>query len=251
MGAEGSPRVAAVLLAGGSGTRLSADARAGRPRSNKVYLTVGGRPLLAWSLLTLDAHPDIVSIVVAVRAGDEAAFGEVRRQLDLGTTVHTVTGGASRAASEQAAFELLRPTVEVGGLDVVVVHDGARPFASLALVDRVIAAAVDHGAAIPGLEPERLVYQVTGDPATAQRLDSATLRRVQTPQAFTAGPLLSAYRDATGEGFDGVDTAEVVARFAGLSARVVRGEPDNIKLTTAGDVTLAEQIAARISREGR
>jgi 2-C-methyl-D-erythritol 4-phosphate cytidylyltransferase len=243
-GARNAPRVAAVVLAGGSGTRLSAAARAGRPGSNKVYLPVAGRPLLAWSLQTLGAHPQVVSTVVAVRAGDEAAFREAVRPLGT-ATIHTVIGGATRSASERAALELLQPTVEAGGLDLVLVHDGARPFVTAALLDRLIAAADRHGAAIPGLAPERDVYEVDASTGIAQRLDTATVRRVQTPQVFVADPLLRAYADAGRAGFDGVDTAEVVARFAGLEAVVVEGDPDNLKVTTPTDLEIAAAIAAR------
>lgn len=205
--------------------------------------------MLAWPLQTLDAHESIVSIVVVVRAGDEAAFRELARELDLATPVHTVIGGASRSASEQAAFEMLTPTVEAGGLDLVLVHDGARPFVTLGLVDRVVSAAVEHGAAVPGLGPERPVYRLDG-PRTAVMLDPGRLRRVQTPQGFAAAPLLSAYRRAARAGFEGVDTSEVVQHHSGLAAVVVDGDPDNIKLTTRSDLERAEAIAARFEPAG-
>ncbi len=205
--------------------------------------------MLAWPLTTLDAHEAIVSIVVVVRAGDEAAFRELLRELDLATPVHTVIGGASRSASEQAAFEMLSPTVEAGGLDLVVVHDGARPFVTLDLVDRVVQAADEHGAAVPGLGPERPAYRLDGS-RTAVLLDPTRLRRVQTPQGFAAEPLLSAYRRAARKGFEGVDTSEVVQHHTGLAAVVVEGDPDNIKLTTRSDLTRAEEIASRFEPTG-
>jgi 2-C-methyl-D-erythritol 4-phosphate cytidylyltransferase len=231
-------RVAAVVLAGGSGTRLGS-------YRNKVYLDLAGRPMLAWSLATLDAHPDVGSIIVAVRPGDETTFHDACRGLDLSTPVHSVIGGTSRSGSELAAFELLRPTVEAGGLDLVLVHDGARPFASVELVDRVIAAARTRGGAIPGLEPDQPLFQLDESRGRADQLPSSTVRRVQTPQGFDARRLIEAYHRAAAEGFEGVDTSEVVARFSGVDAAVVPGEPDNIKVTTPADLTLAHQIAER------
>lgn len=230
-------RVAAVVLAGGAGTRLGAS-------QNKVYLDLVGRPMLSWSLATLDAHPEVGTVVVAVRPGDEATFHEQNRRWPIDTPVHTVIGGASRSASEAAAFDLLRPTVEAGGLDVVLVHDGARPFLTVEMVDRVIDAARRHGAAIPGLEPARPLYQLDPDGSTATRLSGEILRTVQTPQGFHAAPLLRSYSLAADSGFEGVDTAEVVAHHAGIEALVVAGDADNIKVTTPADLIAAREIAA-------
>ena len=181
---DGRGPVAAVVLAGGSGTRLGAD-------QNKVYLDLGGRPMLAWSLLTLDQHPDIDRLVVAVRPGDEEAFDEAVPR-DLGTPISAVAGGASRSASELAALELLSPAIDSDEIAVVVIHDGARPFIDQPLVDRIIDAARVHGAAIPGLAPSERVFAIAEGQTRARALPSERLRRVQTPQAFWAHPLLDA-----------------------------------------------------------
>jgi 2-C-methyl-D-erythritol 4-phosphate cytidylyltransferase len=238
--------VAAVVLAAGSGTRLAA-----ADGQNKVYIEVGGRPLLSWSIATLDAHPRIGSLVVVVRDGDQDQLRLLFDRLQLSRPVAVVTGGATRSASERAAFAMLRPAVEAGEVRLVLVHDGARPFVSPGLIDRVAVAAARHGGAIPGLEPDRAVFEVDPDGSEAHRLDASRLRRVQTPQGFAAGPLLDAYDQADAAGVDGVDTAEVVARFVGLDAVVVEGDPDNIKVTTPDDLAAALEIAARISRGGR
>lgn len=238
---NGADRVAAVVLAGGSGTRLGAD-------RNKVYIELEGRPMLAWSLATLDACPAVSSLAVAVRAGDEEAFDEARRAAGdghgVGKPVQMVIGGASRSASETAALNLLAPAIEQGSIDVVLIHDGARPFIELALVERIIVAARRHGGAIPGLVPDRPMFEIEEETDRAVALTTNRLRRVQTPQAFAALPLLAAYRQAADEGFEGVDTAEVVKRFAGIDAVVVEGDPDNIKVTTVDDLQKARQIAA-------
>lgn len=235
-------RVAAVVLAGGSGTRLGAD-------RNKVFLDLAGRPMLAWSMATLAQTPAITTLVVAVRAGDEGAFDELldadRRQGDEpAVPVYTVIGGATRSASEMAALNLLAPAIDEGAIDVVLIHDGARPFVDQGLIERTIAAARSDGGAIPGLTPERPIFEIGDRTNRASPLPSDHLRRVQTPQAFAAQPLLAAYRKAEVEGFEGVDTAEVVARFSGIEAVVVDGDPDNIKVTTADDLHRAHQIAA-------
>ncbi len=224
-----------MVLAGGSGTRLGTD-------QNKVYLDLGGRPMLAWSLLTLDAHPAVARVVVAVRPGDEPSVAAAI-PAGLATPLDQVHGGATRSASELSALEHLSPDIEAGSIDLVVIHDGARPFLDGPLVDRVISAATRHGGAIPGLSPAQAIYTLDRDQTTAKALPTETLRRVQTPQAFRARPLLDAYRAAAMSGFEGVDTAEVVARFGGIDAVVVEGESDNLKVTTPADLAVARRIA--------
>lgn len=242
-------RAAAVVLAGGSGTRLGAD-------RNKVFVDLQGRPMLAWSLATLDRHPAVSTIVVAVRAGDEEAFTEALRSAEkyggpMKAPVLTVPGGATRSASELAALDRLAPYIEDEAVEVVLIHDGARPFADEALITRTISAALAHRGAVPGLMPDRQVFELDADAGHASALRIESLRRVQTPQAFAAKPLLAAYRQAQIEGFEGVDTAEVVARFAEIDAVVVDGDPENIKVTTVADLHRAHRIAARRLGDGR
>lgn len=229
-----------MLLAGGSGTRLGL----GR---NKVFVDVGSRPVLSWSLATLDADPRVATLVVVARRGDEAMVEAAIDSCRPTTVVRVVEGGASRSASERAAFALLADDVDAGEIDLVVVHDGARPFLSAELLDRVITTAAVHGGAVPGLVPDAAMF-VGIDEDRAVRVDPGSLRRVQTPQGFAAGPLLAAYAAAQLDGVEGVDTSEIVARHGGLDVRVVDGDPDNIKVTRPDDLPLADDIAARLGR---
>jgi 2-C-methyl-D-erythritol 4-phosphate cytidylyltransferase len=239
--ADRDPMIAAVVLAGGSGTRLGTDA-------NKVYLEVGGRPLLAWSIATLDAHPRIARLVVVARAGDEPHLQQVLDVVGPRGPVAVTAGGPTRVDSEQAGLDVLRRDIETGAVGWVLIHDGARPFVGRTLVDRVVEATLAHGGGVPGLAFDQPLYRADPGTAIAERIDDAALRRVQTPQGFSARPLLAAYDRAVAEGVDGVDTAEVVARFSGLAARVIEGDPDNLKVTVPADLPAAEAIAARIER---
>ena len=235
------PTLAAIVLAGGAGTRLGLDG--GR---NKVYLPLGGLPILAWSLRTLDPLVVPGGLVVVVRAGDE---DEARDAIGAAGTTReplVVAGGATRTASEAAGIASLRPLLETGRIDVVLVHDGARPFASSALVRRLAVAARDRGAAIPALPPQPGTVAVDAD-GTLRPVDPTRLRRVQTPQAIRTAELLAAYDLAARDGIEGADTAEVVAACEGPPAVVVDGEVDNVKVTTPEDVDLADAIAARLA----
>lgn len=230
--------VAAVVLAGGSGTRLGAD-------RNKVYLDVGGRPVLAWSLRTFDLHPATDVLVVVARPGDEAELEAVLAEVDPVTPLAVVAGGASRTASERAALGALAADVHDGVVDVVLVHDGARPFADLDLIDRVLTATDAHGAAVPALPVDPPVWRA--DDTGPTPVDVARLRRVQTPQGAAAAPLLAAL--AAG-GDDGVDTARTLARITGIAAAVVAGDERNLKVTTVDDLARAGDLAQRF-RDGR
>lgn len=229
------PPVGVLLLAGGSGSRVGADV-------NKVYVPVAGRPILAYSLETILACRFVRVAVLVVRAGDETTAGAL---VDAASDprILTVIGGHTRAASEQAGLEALAPAIEAGDITVVAIHDGARPFATTALFARVVAAAAERGGAVPVLPVTEGLYVVAA--GRLQALDPGSTSRVQTPQAFRAGPLLGAYRQAVVAGFAGVDTAETVERFSDLVVVTVPGEPDNIKLTFSGDLARADALASR------
>lgn len=212
-----------VLLAAGSGSRVGAD-------TNKVLLPLGGRPVLAWSLQTIADLPYVERVLVVHRRDDR---DEVR-PLVGNTTV--VEGGASRHASESNALHALATAIDAGEIDLVVMHDAARPLASAALFDAVVEAAASYGGAIPIREQAGLVR------AAATTQPAPRLVAVQTPQAFRATELLAAYRQAAVDGFEGTDTAACVARYTDLAVRAVPADATNLKITFPEDVAIAERL---------
>ena len=232
-------RVAAVVLAGGSGARMGIDA-------NKVHLSVGGTPILARSLRTLERCAAVAAIVVVNRPADDALTDESIRAAGANKVVAVVPGGATRTGSELAGLAAVTGVARVDDgeapFDLVLVHDAARPFVTLDLLDVLIAAADEDGGAVPGLPLDDRVYESHDGVVTL--LDGRDLRRVQTPQVFRTAALLAAYRDAQAVDFEGFDTAQTVERFSPtLSVRVVAGDPRNIKVTTTADLTVAEELA--------
>ena len=220
------PTAAAVVLAGGSGTRLGAE-------GNKVYLPLAGRPLLAWSLAAFAAAPGVGRLVLVTRPADRSvAAGAVRA---ANARVEVVDGGATRHDSEWAALRLLAPAIRAGELDVLAIHDGARPVVSQRLIADVVTAAREHGAAVP-------VVSLTGVARHDLTPVPGTLVRVQTPQAFRADLLLAAYEQADAECFTGTDTAACVERYAGVPVHCIRGDPRNVKVTYRPDLALAEHL---------
>lgn len=221
------PRTAVVLVAGGSGTRV------GGP-TNKVLLPLRGVPVLAWSLRTALALPYVEQVVVVAREQDlDAVASLVEQHAPEGREVGLVVGGGTRHDSEWNGLRALRDPD--GGLDVVVVHDAARPLAGPSLFDRVVEAAHEHGAAVPG-RPQHAVVSRDG------REHVRGLVAVQTPQAFRAAPLMEAYRRAAEDGFTGTDTAGCVAAYTDLPVRLVGAPATNLKVTFPEDVALAERL---------
>lgn len=223
---------AAIVLAGGSGTRVGGE-------RNKVYLDLAGRPVIAWSLATFAALPGIGPIVLVVRAQDRDLVDGVGPP-----GVEVVTGGASRQDSELAGLRHLAARIEDGTVDVVLIHDGARPRVGGELAGEVLRVARACGGAVPGLARDDVV--VAGrDPELAGPAPEGLLA-VQTPQGFRAAPLRSAYEQAARTGFSGTDTASCMERFApGVAVRRVQGDGRNFKITYAHDLEIAEALLSR------
>jgi 2-C-methyl-D-erythritol 4-phosphate cytidylyltransferase len=220
--------VAVVIVAAGAGARVGAAV-------NKVLLPLGDRPVLAWSVIDALAAADVGRVVVVVRPGEEDAVSAALAPHLGGSEVLLVPGGASRHASEWAAIRALVPGIESGEIDVLAIHDGARPLAGVELFDRVVAAARDHGGALPVTPLSALL------PRPARELVA-----VQTPQAFAARPLLAAYRRADAEGFEGTDTASCVERYAdGVRVVAVTGTARNLTVTYPEDLVLAARLGQR------
>jgi 2-C-methyl-D-erythritol 4-phosphate cytidylyltransferase len=147
-----------------------------------------------------------------------------------------VTGGDTRHGSEWAALELLAPAIVAGDIDVVAMHDAARPLASAALYEVVLATAERLGGAIPVAPLDDLIT-LDGSPLPE------TLVGVQTPQAFRAPDLLSAHRAAAAAGFEATDTAGCLAAYAEVVIGAVESDAGNLKITVADDLQVAEALS--------
>jgi 2-C-methyl-D-erythritol 4-phosphate cytidylyltransferase len=212
-----------VILAAGTGSRVGAEV-------NKVLLPLGDRPVLAWSVAAALQLEDVRRVLLVVRAGEQDAVADaVTPHLGDGE-VGVVGGGETRHASEWAALRALTPEIESGSIDVVAIHDGARPMAGTDLFASTIAAAREHGGALP-VVPLTQVISTDGAPV------SGDLVAVQTPQAF-----LAAYRAAEADGFEGTDTASCLERYGDLRISAVPSTSGNLKITFPDDVTLAARL---------
>jgi 2-C-methyl-D-erythritol 4-phosphate cytidylyltransferase len=224
----GPARTAVVVLAAGSGRRVGAE-------RNKVLLRLDGIPVLAYSIRTALEVEGAHRVVVVVRPEDRADVADALGPHLGSHDVWLVDGGAERHDSEYLALQALRPDIGAGEIDVVAIHDGARPLASAGLFRRVVDEAAQHSAAVPAVPAGQLNH-------ASGRLAPESLVAVQTPQAFEARALLAAYDAAASDGFVGTDTAACLERYADTTIRAVEGERRNLKITFPGDLLLAEEL---------
>ena len=220
--------VVAILLAAGRSERMGG--------IDKVWADVGGRPLLAWPLEMLTTIEAVSTVVVVSNEERRGQIEALASGVGGSADVRWAEGGARRrdsvaaglAAAPDAAWYL--------------VHDAARPLASAVLTRRVLDAARDRGAAIPGLAVADTVKVVDAEGQVTSTLDRSALRAVQTPQAF-AGPLLRRAHAAADDA-DALDDAQLVERL-GEPVWVVEGEPAALKVTTSGDLARVRALVSQ------
>ena len=219
-------RAAAVVVAGGAGSRVGGPVR-------KQYLSLAGEPVLLHAVRPFVSHPSVAQTVVVLPPEDAADPPAWLSELG----VDVVAGGAERGDSVGNGLAAIRPVVSV-----VLVHDGARPLVSRAVIDRVLAASATGGA-IAAVRVTDTVKDVDTDGTIRGTPERARLWQAQTPQGFPLAALLDAYRRARADGVAATDDAAVFARYAG-PVRVVMGSHRNLKVTRPEDLPVAEAIAA-------
>jgi 2-C-methyl-D-erythritol 4-phosphate cytidylyltransferase len=217
----------AVLAAAGSGERLGAD----RP---KAFVRLGDRPLLAESLERLDASEWIDAIVLAAPAGWEEPAILLAEELGCSKVSACLPGGATRADSVREALAAVPDEAAV-----VVVHDAARPLVGDDVVGRVLAPLSEGwDGAVPALAVPDTIKRVDGEERVVETLDRTVLRSVQTPQAFVATVLRSAF---SGEVAGATDCASLVEARGGR-IKVVAGDPRLLKVTDASDLQRVAEL---------
>jgi 2-C-methyl-D-erythritol 4-phosphate cytidylyltransferase len=231
------PYAVGVVLAAGLGTRVGAD-------GNKAYLPLAGRSMVGWSLAAVTAVGEMARTVLVYRRGElDLARDTVAAELpDVG--VELVEGGDSRHASEFNMLRYLADDIESGAIDVVLIHDAARPLAGRDMFLSALSLARAFGGAIPALTIADVVRQKPAGIETA----GGALVRVQTPQAFRARPLLRAYRAADADGFEGTDTSSCIEQYTDEQVRTFSGDQANLKVTYASDVAVAERLLTGAGR---
>ena len=216
----------ALIVASGRGERFGA-------QTPKQYLPLDGRPVLRHTLLRFLQHPGVDAVRAVINLADGPLYEASAAGLDL---LAPVAGGANRQQSVRLGLESL----VARSPDRVLIHDGVRPLASAALLDRVLAGLQASPAALPALPVTDTLKRVAAG-QVERTVDRAGLYRAQTPQGFAFAEILGAHRR-----FEGVDMTDdaTLAEAAGLPVVVVEGEKRNLKITEPTDLVRAEQLLA-------
>lgn len=225
--------IIAVILAGGTGRRLSKHLPI-----PKQFIELVGKPLLMHTAEVFDRHPDVDAIYLTCLSGWEDYVRACLARFDIAKVRDVVIGGASRRHSILATLERL--AAEHSPDDIVLVHDGVRSFLSPDIVTRVIAATREHGSAVAAY-PNYESILVSRDGATVSQLLPRThLYDIQTPQGFSLRFGLDSYREAERIGVDVANEMSGGDLFAllGRNVRLVEGARINMKLTTDDDMRL-------------
>jgi 2-C-methyl-D-erythritol 4-phosphate cytidylyltransferase len=232
-----SSATVAVILCAGQGTRM----RAGR---NKVLLPLLGKPLIARTLTAFERAASVNEILLVAHADEVGYFArEVVPDAGASKVAGVIAGGATRHQSEQRALEELRERITAGEIALVMIHDGARPLVTPQEIDQLADVARNGAGAIlvTPVGASETVLETRPDGAVALVEAQEELARAQTPQAFDACLLLTAYDLAHADGFEGTDTASSLERL-GNTIHAVYGSDGNIKVTTPDDLLRAEAI---------
>ena len=217
----------AIIAAAGTGSRMASD----RP---KQFLQLAGTPIIFHTLKPFELCESIQEVIVVLPAEESAAFLALAGKQGLGKLARVVPGGATRADSVKRGLMAIRSATA----EIVAVHDGVRPFVSVAEIDNTIAAAQRDGAAILATPVTDTIKLVEGD-AVVKTLERRNLRQALTPQCFRYELLRKAYEQADVNDPSLTDESSLVERL-GHTVTIVDGSARNIKITTPRDLLIAE-----------
>lgn len=219
---------AVILPAAGASRRF------GDKNYKKPFAPLAGRAVWLHSAERFLARPDVKQLIVVVADDDREEFNRKFGANIAILGVDVCRGGAERADSIQNAIERLNDDI-----DMVAVHDAARPCLADKWIDWVFEAAVKEGAAILAVPEPATLKRVGPNKAIVETVDRKGLWQAQTPQVFRRELLVKAY--ASREGQAATDDATLVQQL-GEQVKIVQGSPLNLKLTTRDDLRLAEQV---------
>ena len=229
-------RATAIVLAAGEGRRIGGE-------TPKSFLPIAGRALVLRTLDRMFSTKSIEDVIVVVAASEikrcQSMLGADAPLRDRSWRLQA--GGATRQQSARRGLAMLSSDAEI-----VIIHDGARPFVSAGLIDRCVEVAAVHGAVVVGLPARDTIKFVNQDGRIHSTPDRGLLWEIQTPQVFRRELIVAAHQRAERDGVEVTDDAMVVER-TGTAVHVIEGERMNFKITVPEDVWLAETLI----REGR
>lgn len=226
-------KVSAVIVAGGKGKRIGADI-------NKVFLNIKGKPILYYSLKAFSENKNIDEIVLVTQY-DEVNYcmSEIVNKYNFSKVSKVVPGGKERQNS------VLNGLRAINNSDIVLIHDGARPFVNDKIIKEGIDNADIYGACACGIVPKDTIKIRDNQSFSQGTLSRDSLFNVQTPQCFKYDIIFECHKNAEAEGVKVTDDTSIVERY-GYKVYLYDGSYNNIKITTPEDLIIGEKIAQSI-----
>jgi 2-C-methyl-D-erythritol 4-phosphate cytidylyltransferase len=227
-------KVTAIIPAAGEGKRIGTEI-------SKPYLLLGNKPILVHTLETLEKCDFIEEIIVVVNKSDKERCQRILKKYGLRKVKEIVSGGAKRGHSVYEGLKKVNSSC-----DIVVIHDGVRPFLTRQMLKKTIEGAKKYGACVVGMPAIDTVKRVNQGGFVEKTLQRKKLWFIQTPQTFKYRLLLKAYRKAKKDGFEGTTDDSSLIEKMGHRVKLLKGSYGNLKITTPQDL-----VAARAILKGR
>lgn len=218
-----------VIVAAGTGSRMNMGI-------NKQFIKLEGKEIIAYTIEKFYNNSNIEDIVVVVKEDEFEFFKEEILDKYNFKNIKIAYGGKERQDSVYNGLKLLDEKC-----DVVLIHDGARPFVSDKIIDKSIEEAKEHKAIVVGVPVKDTIKVIDNDKNIVDTPNRSVLWAVQTPQTFDYNILIDAYKDAFKNKFYGTDDAMLVERI-GYKVKMLEGSYNNIKITTQEDLNIGSQI---------
>jgi 2-C-methyl-D-erythritol 4-phosphate cytidylyltransferase len=216
-----------VIPAAGQGKRMKAGV-------NKQLIELQNEPLIVRTLKVFESDEWCRGIIVVINEAERTQFEQLFSRFHIKKITAIVSGGKERQHSVYNGLKAAKNG------DIVLIHDGARPFVTIEHIHELVKEAKKHGAAIPAVRVKDTIKKVR-DQFVEETVERSSLWAVQTPQAFHVSLVLRAHEQAQKDGYIGTDDASLVERIGG-KVKIVEGDYRNIKLTTPDDLLFAEAI---------
>lgn len=231
-------RCTAIIMAAGKGKRM-------QTAVSKQFLPVCGKEILAWTVDVFEKSPLVDRILLMASADGMEDVQNLWNSYGWKKVAAVLEGGKERQNSVANGLAAVEKDA-----DIVLIHDGVRPFVTEEMIADSIAAAQEYGGAVIGVPAKDTIKVCSADGMAAETPDRSTLWQIQTPQTFQRALIVDAYEKADKDGFLGTDDASV-AEFAGYRVKVVMGSYRNIKITTKEDLVIAEAFLKEEERKNK
>ena len=227
-------RTLAIILAGGTGKRMGTS-------TNKQFLLLDNKPIIVRTLQVFEECRQVDGIYLVVNHRDLSLIQEeILEPYKFDKIMKLVIGGRLRQDSVKNGLEAIEPPC-----DIVIIHDGARPFVSPAFIDKSISLMEMFDAIIPALPVKDTIKVVSKEGFVTKTLERDSLWAVQTPQTFKYETVLKAYREGTSKKLYGYDDATFLEHM-GKRVKVIEGSPYNIKITAPEDLHIAKGMLSQL-----